>query len=159
MSSKAMTSGTRLRALAERRLTSARVMRDLATRQSDLLAAIDAAGRGEIETDAVESVLESHLAARAECLASMTSCDDEWAAAATTLHEMDALDRDAIQRISAEIGGILAELTTSDATFATELSARRRAAGAEIARADGSRAAHRAYAPQTQAPRFTDRRG
>ena len=148
----------RLRDLAERRLASARVMQDLSTREDALLAAVDAAGRGEIKQDEVEVVLAMHLNAREACLNSMRTCDAEWAAGAAAIDQLQSSDRDAIQRIATELFDILEAIQATDTHFASELALRRRAAGVEISRTDGSRAANRAYAPITPTPRFTDRR-
>ena len=68
--------------------------------------------------------------------------------------------RSTIASIGAEIAAILGELSTSDASFMSELAARRNVARIEMTRADDARAAQRAYAPREAIePRFTDRRG
>ena len=121
----------RLRDLAERRLASARVMQDLSTREDALLAAVDAAGRGEIEQDEVEVVLAMHLNAREACLNSMRTCDAEWAAGAAAIDQLQSSDRDAIQRIATELFDILEAIQATDTHFASELALRRRAAGVE----------------------------
>jgi len=117
------------------------------------------AGVGEIEQDEVEVVLAMHLNAREACLNSMRTCDAEWAAGAAAIDQLQSSDRDAIQRIATELFDILEAIQATDTHFASELALRRRAAGVEISRTDGSRAANRAYAPITPTPRFTDRRG
>ncbi len=148
----------RLLDLAARRLSCARVMQDLSTREPALLAAVDAASRGELEHSAVEEVLAMHLAARESCLENMRAGDGEWARGAEEIGAFTNADRDAIQITANELTSILEAIQVTDAVFAQELAQRRRAAGVEIGRTDSSRAANRAYAPITPAPRFTDRR-
>lgn len=151
----------RLVEIADIRIASMRSMRALADEQSRVLAAVDASARGELPSQDAESLLADHLAARERCIAAMRGVDAEWRELARNVSSWSAGDVHAIADRSAEAMALLAEIDASDARFADELIARRRAASAEIARADSGRAAQRAYgggAPATE-PRFTDRKG
>ena len=91
----------------------------------------------------------------------MRGVDAEWRGLARDVSSWSAGDLRDIAARSAEAMALLAEIDAADTRFADELITRRRAAGAEILRADSGRAAHRAYAggaPSTE-PRFTDRKG
>jgi hypothetical protein len=155
----------RLREIASSRLEAVRAMQALVREEPRVLAAVDAAGRGEIPDLDAEAALEALLAAREACIAELHSCDGEWSLLASTRSEWAVAGAPAgvfetTRAIADEIGRILAEIESSDARFAVELSTRRAAARLEMSRADGARAAGRAYAPQRAVePRFTDRRG
>ena len=157
-----MTSGgiMRLREIAARRLASARAMRSLVAEQPGMLAGIDAAARGELPQAEADAILDSHLAARDACIASMRSFDDEWRALAAGSRDWTPAEPDSVRGVVQEVLELLVELERADERLAAELAARRRDAGAEIARGDQGRAAHRAYgASGAGSPRFTDRRG
>lgn len=151
----------RLGEIADIRIASMRAMRALADEQPRVLAAVDAAARGELPSHDAESLLSDHLAARERCIAAMRGVDAEWRALARDVSSWTADDLGDLAARSGEAMTLLAEIDASDTRFADELIARRRAAGAEIARAESGRAAQRAYgggAPATE-PRFTDRKG
>lgn len=155
----------RLRSIAILRLEAVQAMQALVKEEPRILATVDAAGRGEIADLDAEAALEALLAARESCIRELHADDGEWSELAATRSEWaaDAAPAsvfDATRAIAGEIGRILAEIESSDARFAVELSTRRAAARLEMSRADGARAAGRAYAPQRAVePRFTDRRG
>ena len=151
----------RLREIADIRIASMRAMRALADEQPRVLAAVDAAARGELPSCDAEALLSDHLAARERCISAMRGVDAEWRGLARDVSSWSAGDLRDIAARSAEAMALLAEIDAADTRFADELITRRRAAGAEILRADSGRAAHRAYAggaPSTE-PRFTDRKG
>jgi hypothetical protein len=154
---------TRLREIAQIRLASVRAMHALGAEQPRVLAAVDAAARGEIARDDAEALLSAHLEARERCIATMRGFDAEWRELARDASQWSPDETTAIAADAREVLALLAEIDAGDTRFADELIARRRSAGAEIARADSGRAAHRAYAGGTGAsghePRFTDRRG
>lgn len=158
----AHTGGARMRAIAGHRLASATAMRALADEQPKVLAAIDAAARGEIGPAEAEELLGAHLAAREACIASMRAFDDEWRALSGDAAAWSGADAGEIHDASRAVLGLLAEIESNDARFAGELSARRNAARSEMSRADSGRAAQRAYGSGGGvggAPRFTDRKG
>jgi len=150
----------RMRAIAEQRLASLRAMRALAAEESRILAAVDAAARGEVGQGEAEDLVASHLAARDACLASMRDLDAEWRELARGAAAWPAADAAAIARAAHESLALLSEIDAGDARFAAELAARRQGAAVELARTDQARVAQRAYAGTLPtAPRFTDRRG
>ena len=154
------TGGARMRAIAGHRLVSAQAMRALADEQPKVLAAIDAAARGEIGQLEAEELLGAHLAAREACIASMRAFDDEWRALTADAASWSGADAGDIHDASRAVLGLLAEIESSDARFAVELASRRNAARGEMARTDTGRAAQRAYGNTGGgAPRFTDRKG
>ncbi|RLS62091.1 MAG: hypothetical protein DWH97_12250 [Planctomycetota bacterium] len=155
-------SGTfaQLHTLASARLEAARTMRLIVARESSLLATIDSAQRGEISQDDAEDLLTAHLNARQLCLSAMQADQSQWNLLAEQRSSWSDNARSTIASIGAEIAAILGELSTSDASFMSELAARRNVARIEMTRADDARAAQRAYAPREAIePRFTDRRG
>ena len=155
----------RLREIASSRLEAVRAMQALVKEEPRVLAAVDAAGRGEIPDIDAEAALDALLAAREACISELHSCDLEWSDLASTRSEWAVAGApasvfEATRAIADEIGRILSEIESSDARFAVELSTRRAAARLEMSRTDGARVAGRAYAPQRAVePRFTDRRG
>jgi hypothetical protein len=129
-----------MRDIAERTLAETHAIRALAEREAALLALVDRAAAGEVDTVDAEDALAAHLAGREEHVSVLRELDRAWS--------------DAVARSGGTPDPTIAPL-------AAELAERRRTAAAEIGRADTGRAAHRAYAPAAQAPapRFTDRRG
>lgn len=158
-------SARRMQEIAGFRLASARAMRALADEQPKVLAAIDAAARGEIGQIEAEELLGAHLAAREACIASMREFDGEWRTLADGAAAWSAQETTDIQQASRAVLALLAEIESSDVGFASELKSRRAVARTEMSRADTGRAASRAYgnqsagSPTGDAPRFTDRRG
>lgn len=152
-------SAARLAAIAATRLDAARAMRALGAHEPGILAAIDAAARGELDGDSAESTLRAHLAAREALVARMREGESEWVLLAPTAGSFSPAELAPIQSMSTELAALLAEISASDAAFASELVRRRDAARAEIGRTDSARAAGRAYgAGHDDSPRFTDRR-
>jgi hypothetical protein len=158
-----MSGATRLREIAHIRLASVRAMHALGGEQPRVLAAVDAAARGDIAREDAEALLSAHLEARERCIAAMRGFDAEWRELARDASQWSPGETAAIAGDAREVLTLLAEIDACDARFADELIARRRSAAAEIARTDSGRAAHRAYAGGTASPahepRFTDRRG
>ena len=64
-----MSGATRLREIAHIRLASVRAMHALGGEQPRVLAAVDAAARGDIAREDAESLLSAHLEARERCIA------------------------------------------------------------------------------------------
>jgi len=152
--------GLRMREIAAARLGSARAMRVLAERQPSVLAAVDAAARGEMAQIEAEELLLAHLSSREACIASMRAFDGEWRELARDASAWSDAETDEIQSSAREFLAVIAEIEASDAVFARALADRRGAARDEITRTDSGRAANRAYgAPRGDEPRFTDRRG
>ncbi|MFM2165387.1 MAG: hypothetical protein RL325_1824 [Planctomycetota bacterium] len=153
--------GARMREIAAQRLAALRAMRTLSAEEPRVLAAVDAAARGEIGQGAADELVASHLSARDACIAAMRAHDEEWRTLAQGAPGWSADDAEAITGLSRESLALLAEIDASDARFAAELVARRSSASSELARADSARAAQRAYGAggSPNAPRFTDRRG
>ncbi len=153
-------SGARMREIAAARLASARAMRALADHQAGVLAAVDAAARGEMAQVEAEELLLAHLSSREACIASMRAFDGEWRELSRDAAGWSGADADAIQAATRELLALVAGIEASDADFARALVERRAEASAAIGRADSGRAAHRAYGtPRGDGPRFTDRRG
>jgi hypothetical protein len=159
MASLTVPASDRLLEIAHRRLASARAMKRLSGREPELLALVDMAGRGEFSQLDAEDALSAHLAERETYIDAMRAYNDEWSRYAASLGGTTPSTTDPLCQVASEITAILEWIERSDARFVEELAVRRRQAGAEIGRADGARAANRAYAPQSNQPRFTDRRG
>lgn len=152
-------SAARMQQIASHRLASVRALQALGAEQTGVLAAVDAAARGEIGQIAAEELLTAHLAAREACISSMRAYDTEWRELAQGAGSWSASESEAVQGASREILVLLAAIEADDARFARELTERRNGAQAEIARADNGLAAQRAYgATRDPHPRFTDRR-
>jgi len=147
-----------MRDIAERTLAETHAIRALAEREAALLALVDRAAAGEVDTVDAEDALAAHLASREEHVAVLRELDRAWSDAVA---RSGGTPDPTIAPLAAAISEALLAIERSDARFAVELAERRRVAATEIGRADTSRATHRAYAPSTQAPapRFTDRRG
>ncbi|MFM7261694.1 MAG: hypothetical protein ACKO3W_13940 [bacterium] len=147
-----------MRDVAERTLAETHAIRALAEREAALLALVDRAALGEVDTADAEDALRLHLAGREEHVAVLRELDRAWQDAVA---RSEGAPDPTIAPLAAAISEALLAIERSDARFAAELAERRRAAAAEIGRADSGRAAHRAYAPSapSPAPRFTDRRG
>jgi hypothetical protein len=153
-------SAARMREIAGKRLAALRAMRALSAEEPRVLAAVDAAARGELGQGAADELVASHLSAREACIDAMRAHDGEWSSLAQDAAGWSPVDARDIEGLARESLGLLAEIDAGDARFAAELSARRRGAADELARADSARAAQRAYGGRAaHGPRFTDRRG
>lgn len=153
-------SAARMREIAGNRLAALRALRALAAEEPRVLAAVDAAARGELGQGEADELVASHLSAREVCIAALRAHDGEWSSLAQGAAGWGSDDAQDIDRLARESLALLAEIDAGDARFAAELSGRRRGAAGELARADSARAAQRAYGGRAaSAPRFTDRRG
>jgi hypothetical protein len=149
----------RLEALADARLDAARALLALSAGEPAVLDAIDRAARGEIGSDESAAILATHLARRERAIAAIAEGADEWTALVAALPAGAVAGTPLAATVDA-CRELLSRIDASDAGFARALAARRDEARAEIGRADGGRAAHRAYGARPEpAPRFTDRRG